>query len=77
MVTCATWARSMPQRQRLRADHAPTVLAFEIANRTYFAASISDRGEEYFEHFTERLDVLVAEQRPATVRTTSSWTATG
>lgn len=52
----------MPELQRLRADHAPAVLAFETANRTYFAASISDRGDAYFEHFTEGLDALLAEQ---------------
>jgi [ribosomal protein S5]-alanine N-acetyltransferase len=34
----------MPELQRLHADHAPAVLAFELANRTYFAAFISDRG---------------------------------
>jgi ribosomal-protein-alanine N-acetyltransferase len=52
----------MPELQRLRADHAPAILAFEITNRAYFAASISDRGDDYFEHFTERHDALVAEQ---------------
>ena len=52
----------MPDLQRLRADHAPAVLAFETANRAYFAASISDRGDEYFEHFDERFDALVEEQ---------------
>ena len=34
----------MPELQRLRADHAPAVLAFELANRAYFATFISDRG---------------------------------
>src|SRR5471030_1512597 len=52
----------MPELQRLRADHAPAILAFETANRTYFAASISDRGDEYFEHFTDRHNALLAEQ---------------
>ena len=33
----------MPELQRLRADHAPAVLAFELANRAYFAAFISER----------------------------------
>ena len=27
----------MPELQRLRAGHAPAVLAFELANRAYFA----------------------------------------
>ncbi len=52
----------MPELQRLRADHAPAVLAFELANRAYFAASISDRGDEFFSHFAERHDALLAEQ---------------
>jgi [ribosomal protein S5]-alanine N-acetyltransferase len=52
----------VPELQRLRADHAAAVLAFELENRGYFAASISDRGDEYFDHFTERLDDLLAEQ---------------
>jgi ribosomal-protein-alanine N-acetyltransferase len=52
----------MPELQLLRADHAAAVLAFETANRAYFATSISDRGDAYFEHFTEGLDALVVAQ---------------
>ena len=52
----------MPELERLRADHAEAVLAFESANRAYFATSISDRGDEYFETFTERHRALLAEQ---------------
>lgn len=52
----------MPQLQLLRADHAPAVLRFERANRGYFAEFISDRGDEYFEHFQERHDARLAEQ---------------
>jgi len=52
----------MPELERLRAGHAPAVLAFELANRAYFAASISDRGDDYFDRFTERFDALLAEQ---------------
>lgn len=52
----------VPGLQRLRADHAPAVLDFELANRAYFAASISDRGDEYFDQFTERHEALLAEQ---------------
>jgi len=48
--------------QRLRADHAEAVLAFELANRAYFATFISDRGDEFFDQFTERFNVLLAEQ---------------
>ena len=52
----------MPELQLLRADHAPAVLAFELANRSYFAAFISDRGDEFFDQFTERHGALLAEQ---------------
>jgi len=52
----------VPDLQRLRADHAAAVFAFEVANRAYFAASISDRGDEYFERFSERHSALLAEQ---------------
>ncbi|MHB1432302.1 MAG: GNAT family N-acetyltransferase [Streptosporangiaceae bacterium] len=52
----------MPQPQLLRADHAPAVLAFELENRAYFAASISDRGDEFFDQFAERHRELLARQ---------------
>jgi [ribosomal protein S5]-alanine N-acetyltransferase len=48
--------------QQLTAEHAPEVLAFELANRAYFAASISDRGDAFFERFSELYRVLLAEQ---------------
>jgi [ribosomal protein S5]-alanine N-acetyltransferase len=52
----------MPELQLLRADHAAAILTFESANRAYFAASISDRGDEYFQQFAERHHALLAEQ---------------
>jgi [ribosomal protein S5]-alanine N-acetyltransferase len=52
----------VPKLQRLQADHAPAVLAFERANRAYFAASISDRGDDFFARFAERHAALLAEQ---------------
>jgi ribosomal-protein-alanine N-acetyltransferase len=52
----------MPDLQSLRVEHAAALLAFETANRAYFSASISDRGEEYFEHFADRLEALLADQ---------------
>ncbi len=52
----------MPELQRLRAGHAPAVLAFELANRDYFAASVSDRGDEYFDQFADQHNALLAEQ---------------
>jgi ribosomal-protein-alanine N-acetyltransferase len=53
----------VPELQRLRADHAPAVLDFELANRAYFAASISDRGDEFYEHFTERHQAVLTQQQ--------------
>ena len=52
----------MPELQRLHAGHAPAVLAFELANRAYFAAFVSDRGDEFFGQFTARHAALLAEQ---------------
>ena len=52
----------MPELEQLRADHAPAVLAFELANRAYFAASISDRGDEFFDQFPDRHSASLAEQ---------------
>ncbi|MGA8245462.1 MAG: GNAT family N-acetyltransferase [Nocardioides sp.] len=52
----------MPDLQPLGPLHASAVLAFEVANRAYFAGFISDRGDEFFEHFAERYDVLLADQ---------------
>ncbi|TDC28789.1 N-acetyltransferase [Kribbella albertanoniae] len=48
--------------ERLTADHADALLAFERDNRKYFAASIADRGDEFFAHFTEILHARLAEQ---------------
>ena len=52
----------MPELQRLQAGHAPAVLAFERANRAWFAASISDRGDEFYAQFTDRHRALLADQ---------------
>lgn len=53
---------AMPELQRLRADHAPALLAFERENRAFFAASIPDRGDEYFARFAARHEALLTEQ---------------
>ncbi|THA78534.1 N-acetyltransferase [Streptomyces sp. A0642] len=52
----------MPELQRLRPDHAPALLAFEEENRAFFAASVPDRGDDYFTHFAARHADLLAEQ---------------
>ncbi|MFE9725038.1 GNAT family N-acetyltransferase [Streptomyces sp. NPDC005794] len=48
--------------ERLRPDHAPALLAFEQENRAYFAASIPDRGDDFFAGFAARHAELLAEQ---------------
>lgn len=52
----------MPTLERLRADHADALLAFERDNREYFARSIPDRGDAYFADFAARHEALLAEQ---------------
>jgi len=52
----------VPVLQRLRLDHAAALLTFEIENRTYFAASVPDRGDDYFANFEARHRKLIAEQ---------------
>jgi [ribosomal protein S5]-alanine N-acetyltransferase len=56
----------VPELQRLDAGHAPSVLAFELANRAYFAASINDRGDEFYDQFTDRHNAMLAEQEAGT-----------
>src|SRR6202000_3282216 len=56
----------MPELKRLDVGHAPAVLAFELANRAYFAAFISDRGDAFFDQFAERYSALLAEQEAGT-----------
>lgn len=41
--------------RRLAADDAEALLEFELANRAYFALSISDRGDDFFARFSEHL----------------------
>lgn len=48
--------------QLLRTDHAPALLVFERENRAWFAATIPDRGDAYFEHFDDRVAANLAEQ---------------
>lgn len=48
--------------ERLRVEHAPALLAFELENRAYFARQISDRGDAYFAEFADRHAELLADQ---------------
>ena len=56
----------MPELEQLHAGHASAVLAFELANRAYFAASINDRGDEFFDQFPDRHSAMLAEQEAGT-----------
>ncbi|MEV4194797.1 GNAT family N-acetyltransferase [Streptomyces toxytricini] len=56
----------MPELELLRADHAPALLDFERENRSYFAASVPDRGDDYFARFDARHRGLLAEQAAGT-----------
>ena len=52
----------MPALQLLRPDHEERVLAFERANRSYFATFITDRGDDFFNSFPARHAAELAEQ---------------
>jgi ribosomal-protein-alanine N-acetyltransferase len=52
----------VPELKRLHAGDAPAVLAFELANRAYFAAAVSDRGDAFFDQFADRYSASLAEQ---------------
>lgn len=52
----------MLELQRLRADHEAAVLAFELANRAYFARSITDRGDDFYAEFADRHRAMLVEQ---------------
>ena len=56
----------MPDLQLLRLDHAPALLVFERENRAYFAASVPDRGDEFFAEFDTRHAQLLAWQAAGT-----------
>ena len=52
----------IPDLQLVCPDHAPALLAFERENRAYFAASIPDRGDEFFAEFDTQHAQLLARQ---------------
>src|ERR1700693_4468094 len=56
----------MPDLQLVRLDHAAALLAFERENRSYFAASVPDRGDEFFAEFDTRYAQLLAWQAAGT-----------
>jgi ribosomal-protein-alanine N-acetyltransferase len=52
----------MRELHRLSGDHLEALLAFEFENRAYFARSVTDRGDEFYETFSGHHDALLAEQ---------------
>lgn len=52
----------MFELQRVQSDHEAMLLQFELENRAYFAETISDRGNDFFEKFDERHLELLADQ---------------
>jgi [ribosomal protein S5]-alanine N-acetyltransferase len=56
----------MTQLQLVRPDHAQALLAFELENRAYFAASIPDRSDDFFLHFDQRHAELLDRQAAGT-----------
>ena len=56
----------MPDLQLLRLDHASALRVFEQENRAYFAASVPDRGDEFFAEFDKRHAQLLALQAAGT-----------
>jgi ribosomal-protein-alanine N-acetyltransferase len=52
----------VPELQRLSGDHLEAVLAFELENRAYFARSVTDRGDGFYEAFSDHHAALLAEQ---------------
>ncbi|WP_030805508.1 GNAT family N-acetyltransferase [Streptomyces sp. NRRL F-2799] len=61
-MSAAERGGAAPSLKPLSTELAPAVLAFELANRDFFAAAVPDRGDEYFARFTDRYDALLAEQ---------------
>jgi ribosomal-protein-alanine N-acetyltransferase len=56
----------VPELELLCEGHAAAVLAFELANRAYFATTISDRGDEYYQEFADRHRAMLADQAAGT-----------
>jgi [ribosomal protein S5]-alanine N-acetyltransferase len=50
----------------LTTDHARPLERFERINRTFFAARVGDRGDEYFENFDDHLASRAYENRQGT-----------
>lgn len=58
----------MLELQGLSRGHEAAVLAFEKLNRAYFAESINDRGDEFFDEFAEWYRPSLAAQEAGVCR---------
>ncbi|MEV6849513.1 GNAT family protein [Actinoplanes sp. NPDC051411] len=56
----------MYELRPVESTDAQAVLAFEQANRAYFAAFISDRGDAFFAHFADSWSTVLALQKAGT-----------
>ena len=52
----------MVELEALRSDLEAAVLDFERENRSYFARSVTDRGDRFFEEFADRYRALMVDQ---------------
>jgi [ribosomal protein S5]-alanine N-acetyltransferase len=66
METISRLRPPMPVLEPVRPDHASALLAFELENRAYFAASVPDRGDEFFAEFDAWHAQLLARQADGT-----------
>jgi ribosomal-protein-alanine N-acetyltransferase len=65
-ATLAFMTKPSPTLERLRAEHAEALLAFERENRAYFRRTIPDRGDAYFAEFAAQHEARLAEQEAGT-----------
>jgi [ribosomal protein S5]-alanine N-acetyltransferase len=56
----------MLELQRLTSDHLQAGLAYELENRAYFARSVTDRADEFYETLAEHHRALLDEQDAGT-----------
>ena len=54
--------------ERLARVHAERLERFEQVNRTFFASHIADRGDDFFDHFTDRLAAQIADDEAGACR---------
>jgi ribosomal-protein-alanine N-acetyltransferase len=56
----------VPELQLLSSSHGSAVEDFELENRAYFAQSISDRGDAFYDGLAEQLESMLVEQGAGT-----------